>query len=394
MIEERIKVLNWNIGGAKYLEKLSCYKENGSLKENVTAPENWQPGRGRDVEYREQYKHALMAALRRLCRQCEPDVVTLQEVVQYSTDGDSQKPEHIIDEIKGYHYMSFRLIDTEQFSARPKWSKVIQKGGWRTNPNRPFFAQGNGFLVKDTCEHYPLWSLPKGSTCHGEYPDNISRSREHIVRAERVDLQTGLYFGDRNTEPRVALVLHLMLSPGGKPLDVFVINLHLTTLGGEREGIPEIDEKASTERLEQLRVVLDGIVSRYNEWRRNGYRVGDRKYEFREKLDTADPKERHNPIWVIAGDFNFTRTSAEYQYLRRRNFMDLIRGDDSTKSSGLGKDPTLVVDYVFAGPQFYSLDPQLAEQKIGENHVMSGQDWLRISDHYPIVADVPIVVED
>jgi len=38
------------------------------------------------------------------------------------------------------------------------------------------------------------------------------------------------------------------------PLDVFVINLHLTTLMGEREGIPQVDEEATRKRLAQLEV--------------------------------------------------------------------------------------------------------------------------------------------
>ena len=55
-------------------------------------------------------------------------------------------------------------------------------------------------------------------------------------------MDSGLYFGDRNTEPRAALVSHFIYDSGPstgdpKPLDIFVVNLHLTTLMMEREGV-------------------------------------------------------------------------------------------------------------------------------------------------------------
>ena len=376
-----IKMINWNVGGAKYLE-LPAWDGKGRR------PTDWAPGD--EIEYREQYKYALMKALQNLISRHHPDVITLQEIVQYSASGNPSMREDLMDPVGGYTYVPFPLIDTEQYSAQPKWLKVMDKGGW-TSPPRPFFAQGNGFLLKDMCPHYPVWSLTRADADHLMYPGNTGRDGQHKTRVERVDLQTGLYFGDRNTEPRVALVLHLVLPANGRPLDVFVVNLHLTTLRGEREGIPEIDEKASCDRLEQLKVVLDGVVSRYNQWRGNGYKIADRQVHVDPHWDIGAAQERHNPIWVIAGDFNFTRQSAEYQYLTRRNFMDLLPDDKPTKSSGLGKDPTLAVDYIFAGPRFYSFDPVLAEIGIKKNDVIV-DDYVRVSDHYPVVANVPIVI--
>jgi len=372
-----IKIANWNVGGAKYLELV------GSNKPNPYEP-------GMIPQCREEYKEGLMKAIDHIVTAFKPDVITLQEIVRYSVNGNPDDATELFDEVPGYHYKPFTLIDTQQFSARPKWEKVIEDGKWTTNPS-PYFAQGNGFFIKEDCPHFPLWSIPKSDKDHDKFPGSIGPSGEHLMRIERVDLQTGLYFGERNTEPRAAFVLHLVLSANQKPLDIFIINLHLTTLRGEREGIPKIDEQAGIRRERQLSVVLDGIVSRYNMWKGSGYMMGDRKAKIDEEHEMGDPKGRHNPIWVLAGDFNFTRQSGEYTYLTRRNFMDLISGDHPTKSSGLGKDPTLAVDYVFAGPRFHAFDPTLAELDIQPNLVIVN-DFFRISDHYPIVAKVPIIL--
>ena len=59
----------------------------------------------------------------------------------------------------------------------------------------------------------------------------------------------------------------IFTGPGDKPLDVFVVNVHLTTLRREREGIPEIDLAGERIRRGQLEIVFFGIVSSYNSWR-------------------------------------------------------------------------------------------------------------------------------
>ena len=89
-------------------------------------------------------------------------------------------------------------------------------GDW---PDNAFFAQGNAFLLRDNVPHFPVWNL-SASRERG-----LGRQRHFI---EQVNLETGLYFGDRNTEPRAALVAHFMYNYKGeteKPLDIFVVNL-------------------------------------------------------------------------------------------------------------------------------------------------------------------------
>ena len=125
-------------------------------------------------------------------------------------------------------------------------------------------------------------------------------------------MEYGLYFGDRNTEPRAALVGHLIYDPEieqsiprgkCKAQDIFIVNVHLTTLAMEREGIPEIDARAAAIRRNQLDVIFNGIVSRYNTWRQEGYpERGQRRTS-----EPGETFERHPPIWILVGDFNFGR---------------------------------------------------------------------------------------
>ena len=371
-----LKILNWNVGGAKFLE----------LKSQKPRP--YSPGMS--FECREEYRFALNEALKRVLQsQGKPLVVCLQEIVQYEESGksDPQVRKQIFDSMDGYTYYPLPLIDTEQFGARAKWLKVMQNGGWGTDP-APFFSQGNGFLVRNDCQYFPMWCLPKRDVRNDKHPSCLNAHGGLRSGIERVDLHPGLYFGDRNTEPRAAFVLHIVLWPeDGSVLDVFIVNLHLTTLKGEREGIPDIDEKASEIRLNQLKLVLDNCVSPYNGWRGNDYILRDNLSHLQ---DDWDIKKRYNPVWVLAGDFNFTRESAEYQYLTRRNFVDIVT-PEPTKAAGLGKEPTIALDYVFAGPRYYSVNPRPSEEDLRRNRVQVYEE-LRVSDHYPIVATIPVVL--
>jgi endonuclease/exonuclease/phosphatase family metal-dependent hydrolase len=285
----RFTILNWNIGGAKYLEDKS-------------------------VEHRRQTRSNLNKALVAIIKKEGPDVVTLQEIVRYRQPDDVETQD-IVDPIAGYRYFPFTLIDTHLVSSKAKWRKLLKDSDWHPET---YFAQGNAFLVKKKSPVFPVWDL---SNLHQDSPVT---DRFHYV--EHVHLDSGLYFGDRNTEPRAALVMHFIYDPHdgdglSKPVDIFVVNLHLTTLMKEREGVPEIDALATATRLGQLDIVFNGIVSRYNSWRQDGYpeRGRTRNPEPHEEFD------RHSPVWILAGDFNFTENSYEYTYVERRNFIDTVR---------------------------------------------------------------------
>jgi endonuclease/exonuclease/phosphatase family metal-dependent hydrolase len=358
-------VLNWNIGGAKVLEQKTRKK-----REETRAKIN--------VELERILSHRPQGV-------AVPDVITLQEVVQYREPSDPM-PIDLVDRamFAGYRYYPLMLFDSKLLSSKAKWNKIKKDSDWHPDT---FFAQGNGYLIKNDVRHFPVWDLAK--------LNQNPVSADHFI--EQVHLESGLYFGDRNTEPRAALVAHFIVNPDAtgrskKPLDIFVVNIHLTTLMMEREGVPEIDTQASRIRMGQLDVVFNGIVSRYNSWRTGGYRDrGERR-----DPDARETFVRHSPVWIIAGDFNFTETSAEYEFIRRMNFVDTIpdagkkdtQGGQGTKASGAGKKPTLTLDYVFAGPQFVSLDPAIAVEFTKNSVIREG---VLASDHYPLSSSINLI---
>jgi len=342
-------VLNWNIGGEKYL----------MLEENQ----------------REDFRNNLNYELKKLIRLYEPHVVSLQEIVRYGNS--PQNAKDIIDPINDYSYYAIPLINSDLLSSSAKWDKARRLGGWTQDT---FFAQGSAMLIHKDLQHFPIWDLSAS---------NKFRTTEERHFIERVNLDFGLFLGNRNTEPRAALVAHFICHPKGekeKPVDIFLINLHLTTYMMEGEGIPEIDLKASDIRLKQLDIVFRGIVSRYNIWRAKGYSESG----LRRAPNEGETFLRYPPVWILAGTFNFTPESVEYETIMRMNFIDCIYNKGSgTKAKGSGEPPTLTLDYVFAGPKFISLSPVITKAAIRNNHVNSE---VRSSNHYPIFAKIPLAI--
>lgn len=370
---------------------VSCSHGNGLIRLNRSLLEDAFSQIVRASETRDEFQERLRSAFAVLLSDDAPDIITLQEVVQYEPLGRRGQAQEVLPPPDGYHYFPHWLIDTERHSHQGKWNKVRQQGGW---DEAAFFAQGNAILIRRDIPHFRIYDLPAVEVTEADllkHNDNNARGSRHI---EIVALESGIYFGDRNTEPRAAMVGHVVLSRLGEhglcePLDVFVINLHLTTLSMEREGIPDIDERAAQTRLQQLDIVLNGIVSRYNQWRRQGYRIRDLETGPRPGVESH---ARHKPIWVVAGDFNCIPESLEYTTLVRRGFVDLVQNKGTgTKAAGLGNEPTITLDYVFAGPRFESIDPHYAALHTKHNRVQVNQTTM-VSDHFPLIAAVPIAV--
>jgi len=357
-------ILDWNIGGAKVLEEKTRQERDAT---------------------RTKINKALTEILTNQIGKYgpRPDVVTLQEVVQWRQPND-QEIRDLLDEVPGYSYFYFKLIDSKILSSRAKWNKVVKDSDWDVNT---YFSQGNAFLIRNGAPHFPVWDLSD--------LDQKKSIGDHFI--ELVHLDSGLYFGDRNTEPRAVLVAHFIYDPhelhDGKrmPVDIFIVNVHLTTLSMEREGVPEIDARASKMRMAQLDVVFNGIVSRYNSWRRSKYTERGEK----RKPQPHEIFERYSPVWIITGDFNFTEESSEYEFVERANFVDTVpeagtmtASGRGTKASGIGKNPTLTLDYVFAGPKFVSLDPAIAPE-FKQNKVIRDHE-IRASDHYPVLSTMQL----
>jgi endonuclease/exonuclease/phosphatase family protein len=383
-MECTIKIVNWNIGGAKYLE---------TKDDKVQAQ--------------------LQRGLDHLVDDTKPHVICLQEFTQFAENGMREDAIDVVRCPKGYKPYLLRLIDTDRHSHQGKWSNVREKGGW---PLQTYFSQGNAIFVREDVSVFPVWSLPscgatfvnwrnertKGALATGQTTGDSKTAYQAVP--EDIILQTGFYRGTRDTEPRAATVLHLVIdrplrrdlqhgaaSPLGnqgfrRPIDVFIVNTHLTTLTNEREGIPAVDAKASRRRLGQLDILFDDVISEYNRWAKDDFRI-------RGKHPTPLTVETHDrcaPVWILCGDFNFTRQSAEYRYIKDRNFMDIHfdTTDAYTKAVGRAKEPSLTLDYVFAGPAFEALDPKRTRERSA--HQVRYDQELTGSDHYPICAALSI----
>ncbi len=394
-----ITILNWNIGGAKVLELTN-------------------------EESRIDYKKKINNHLLELLQDKKPDIVTLQEVVAYKQPSDKCVINIIEQEqLKnfGYKCFYFPLIDSLGFSSQSKWKKISKDSDW--NPNT-YFAQGNAMLFRENAPLFPFWDLSRpGELSPGKrlltiYEQQKTNPVQDLIREfdanfqnyliEHVHLEGGVYFGDRDTEPRAALIAHLIFhSPNPedqKPIDVFIVNVHLITITKERVGIPADDAYASKLRIKQLNDIFDGIVSRYNSWFNDGFPQRGKIIE----PDAWETYERHQPVWILCGDFNFTENSVEYNHIMRRNFIDTTpvtkrtntilepNGDrvvhKGTKAKGAGNPATLTLDYIFAGPKFIALDPLFSEEGMlsaGNNVV---EHKINSSDHYPVISELPLLM--
>jgi hypothetical protein len=353
---DEIRILNWNVAGAKYLQT-------------------------KDPNQREIYRRDANQQLSNyICNHVGkyfPHVITLQENVQHQEPNKALVDFIDKDMFPGYTYLPFPLIDNRRHSYTSKWKAI--ENLW---PKNTFFTQGNAFLYRSDLPIVPVWSLI--SSTRGDVFNH-----PHLV--EKVSIESGIYFGDRNTEPRSALVAHFVFNKPDEidektnlpiPQDVFVVNVHLTTLTNEREGIPEIDEEAVKIRLRQLEVIFSGIVSRYNRWAKSGFLT-------RGQTPTMLPNEtvkRHKPLWIVCGDFNFTPEGEEYQYVKRRNFVDVLYGKGFTKASGYDTAASLTLDYIFAGPKFISYD----EVQIGNAFNGEVVPFITNSDHRVLYAWIPL----
>jgi endonuclease/exonuclease/phosphatase family metal-dependent hydrolase len=350
-------ILNWNIGGGKYLEVQSSDREAMKCKVNEAL---------KSLVEMHQY----------------PQIITLQEIVEYRAPG-KLKDETVklidIDFINGeqknrYRYFPCVLIDSHTYSAKSKWKQIIKKGGWDAGT---YFAQGSAFLIREDLynNHFPVCDL--AAYCK-------SRQEEHVIEPAR--LNSGLYLGDRDTEPRSALVTHFIFNPEGnpKPLDIFVVNIHLTTIMKERERIPEVDLKAAEIRMDQIEKIFKDIISRYDMWKEQGFLECGEKRNF----ENWETDKRHQPLWILAGDFNFTPASREYETILKMNFVDVVPEKKlATKARGLGNTPALTVDYVFAGPTCISMNIA----GTCKNQVLHDT---KVSDHYPMCAAISLEIHD
>jgi hypothetical protein len=119
-------------------------------------------------------------------------------------------------------------------------------------------------------------------------------------------------------------------------------------------------------------------------WKEQGFpECGEKRV-----IENWETDKRHQPLWILAGDFNFTPTSLEYETIQKMNFMDVVPVKGlGTKSRGLGNIAALTVDYIFAGPKSISMN----FEGIRNNQVLH---QIKVSDHYPMYAKIPLKIPD
>lgn len=323
-------IINWNVGGAKFL--------------NLAAAE------------RELFKKTLTVEFAEMCRKWEPDVICVQEAVRYCNPGG--RPVDLVTPPDGYCYTMTPVLDTAQHHHPVRWQAYKAAGEW---PEEAYIGQGNALLWKADLPHAALWEF-SAVNCG---PD---------LATESVLVETGLFTGDRDTEPRATMLAHLVPeTASGQRTDILLANLHLSTLHGEREGRQAGDAIGTRVRMRQLHTILHGIVSRHEIW---------------SQVLPDEPEQRHR-VWVLGGDFNAAPDSEELKTVRDFGFIDLnpAKGPGN-KAKGLGSQPTHTVDYIMACARGDRLFTDAIRQSLAGNP--EPDLTFRSSDHFPTIAFIPL----
>ena len=318
-------IVSWNVGGAKFLRMANTNKRTAHRKR-------------------------LRGHIQKICEELAPLFVLVQEDVAFG-----RKDNYLVAPPNNYKVARSVTIDTDTNNHPDKWNPIRKHGNWRTGD---YLAQANTLLWSDELTPLPIWCLSTKGISEGAR-----------LETEVVSLSTGLYNGTRDTEPRLALLRRFRF----KGQDVYVVNVHFTTLSGEREGFPEIEARGDAIRRYQASVVLEGIVSRCNQWRERNH------------LSAA--------IWIVGGDLNALPSSDVVSTFEQRRFVNIAPTSTlvGTKRSKTGYRPELALDYVFAGIEHHAFGTLDRASGI-ESHptLFAGVDNQTLSDHYPIVGEADL----
>lgn len=342
-----IKVMSWNIAGAKVLKKLNTEESSTNVASDYIN------------EYNRVWRNAILGRGKNKM----PDVILLQECIGFS---DTRSPEEreikwvdgakILSEIfSGYETFFFASLSSISQPHPRRWDKMRKGKEEEYLPEYVEVKQGYGICIKKPELLKRLWpvmlpvSTEKQRKQEGKkepvvkYDDHVGPS-DYNLAFQAIPISTGLYLGTRDTEPRLAVLGRMKIENSNKYLNF--LNLHLTTLNGEREGKIKVNRKASQIRLNQLDLVLDFIISAYQE--AGSYRIHSGKTE---------------DIWIIGGDFNATPESQEIELIKSVGFIDgnpnkqlnapeieHLDGKEGTKWSIRNEElPPTTLDYIFCG---------------------------------------------
>jgi len=335
-----IRIMSWNMAGAKLFEQLD--PEPGSAAESYisTFQKVWKNSIGPWLATPD---HDL------------PDIILLQECIGF--DDRSSPPSDrwqsgstILGEIfPGYECFFFPAVSSHNNPHPGKWNRYAENGD-RTHsiPLHVDIQQGYGICVREGISRRNLW-VPQLKS--NRAPEDADKVDEGCLSCfEPINITTGLYLGDRNTEPRLVIMGRVKLESDSGSRYLNYLNIHLNTLSGEREGNVRLNRHAKSSRLQQIELILDNVVSAYQE--ATDYRM------------PAGENSSERDIWIIGGDFNTTPDSAEIAMMLDAGFIDAIqdkRIQDADSSSPLHDQigskwslddascPPILLDYIFCG---------------------------------------------
>ncbi len=340
-----IRIVSWNMAGAKLFEQLD--PEPGPAAESYT------------TAFREVWDNSVIPWLTTQDGQ-QPDIILLQECIGLEDRSDSpsgrwQDGSLILREIfSGYECFFFPAVTSHNNPHPGKWNRYAEGGSVANSiPAQVDIQQGYGICVHSGISSRKLW-VPWPDTRDAPV-DADWVGPDCLSCFEPVNITTGLYQGNRDTEPRMVIMGRAKLESGGENRYLNYLNVHLNTLSGERQGNLRLNRRACASRLSQVDLILDNVVSAYQE--ATGYRM------------QGSMEQGGRDIWIIGGDFNTTPDSAEIAMICRSGFVDTIpdkRIEDADPGSAFHDrvgskwslsdpgNPPIVLDYIFCGVEQFT----------------------------------------
>ena len=279
-------------------------------------------------EYNSGTQKSRQEALEMLVKRLDANILCLQEVSQYiDADGITHSLMENINKAGHYHYSFFGQTLSMETHMQVK-KDVMVKG-----------------IFND------WWDWAKGNSIHARIPfARLSDPARPGVPRNIPIYQPAIYEGTRDTEPRYALLTRMKVAPFP-----YIVNLHLTTLVGERTTPrqPQKTEESQSLRCWQIQRVLD--------------------------LVRVHILQQDQPI-ILAGDFNATTDEfgIAQMLVSEKGFVRLVPEDEAPTHSEL-EEP---IDHIFFYPR-----QRLAEYACW---IDTGELSKRASDHLPTVANISI----
>ena len=273
-------------------------------------------------------RQSRLQALNLLVKEIDPDVLCLQEVSQFvDADGVTH---NLLDEIKqtsGYPSAYFGKTVSMETHLQVKKDVMVQGifNDWQN------WSKGNAILSK----------LP---FCRLGNPEIPGKPRNIPL------YQPPVYKGNRDTEPRFAILARLQ-----QPPFPFIATLHLTTLMGERH--PPLTRN----KIEQSHLLRDQQVRQLLELVR------------RHILETDQP-------FILTGDFNAPRQEFCIAHLleSENQFVRLKPEEEGSSHVGIPE----AIDHIFFYPRKRLVDYRCWIEASNLSRLAS--------DHLPVVAEIQL----